>query len=493
MRVALTACFAVTMAAATTSALAQDVMPVPPPQKLDVALMASPTSLTDLAFDTLASIPTGRWTPSSTNELAIEKIPAGVPLRVQLDKSYRIKVGSRIEGRLLEPVYLVDHVALPANSKVFGEITGKHPVSRRVRTAAMFNGDLTPLKDAEVTFTDVQTPDGRDFPIETNATERTTEVVRMADQNAAKPHRTLGQRIAAAFRWTKQQTKETLAMDHKSDKIREMLYKQVPFHPQEMWVGTQFDAELTRPLELTGQEIPAPAPAAELNDLKLTGKIEARLIDPVDSATTHTGSTVEAVLTQPLFEDATGQDAPAEMVEGAPAQQKARSTHRKGRLLLPEGTRLVGTVVQAKAAGLFGHNGTLRLTFRKAELPAGDVRVVHGQLTAAETEADAHVRIDDEGGIHATNGASRFFAPISSGSLAAVGDSAGTGLMREALASNGMDLVTQVLATAFSNGGLTTGFTYYEAGKVVFDEWIGPGHNVVFPRNTRIEIELAQR
>ncbi|HEV2275730.1 MAG TPA: hypothetical protein VGR96_16270 [Acidobacteriaceae bacterium] len=482
MNIAVTACFAVTMAAAATSGLAQDRPSLPSPQTLDIALQTRPAEFSDLALDTLASIPTDTWSPSSARQLATEIVPSGVPLRVQLDKSHRLKVGTRLTGRLTEPVYLVDHVVLPAGSRVFGSITGKHPVSRQTRTAAMFNGDLTPLKSAEVTFTSVETPDGRDFDISTRATERTAEIVRIVDENA-KPRRSFRQRIASAFRWTRQQTVATLTMEHKSDRVREMIYEEIPFHPQELWAGTEFDAELTEPLQVTGQPASAPAPAAELSDLKLTGTIEARLLDPVDSATARPGMPVEAVLTQPLFEGQGSQD----------AQGSTPATHHRGKLLLPEGTRLIGAIVQSKAAGVFGHNGSLRMTFRKAELPAGDERVVHGHLTAAEGEKSAHIRLDDEGGVKATSGTGRFLAPISLGSLAAVGDNAGTGVIREAIAGNGMDMLTRVVGTAFSNGGLITGFGYYEAGKIVFDQWIARGHDVVFARNTRIEIELARR
>ena len=147
MKIALAALFAATVATTTGSAFAQDVAPLP-----------------------------------------TELVPAGVPLRVELDKSYSMRTGTRIEGHLTEPVYLIDHVAVPANSKVYGTITGKHGVSRQVRTAAMFNGDLTPLKDAEVTFSELQTPDGRHYGIETDATERTTKVVRMtAPERGAAP------------------------------------------------------------------------------------------------------------------------------------------------------------------------------------------------------------------------------------------------------------------------------------------------------------------
>jgi hypothetical protein len=412
---------------------------------------------------------------------AAELIPAGVPLRVQLDQSYRMRVGTRIEGHLTEPVYLVDHVAVPADSKVFGTITGKHAVSRQVRTAAMFNGDLTPLKDADVTFNELETPDGRHFTIETDATERTTKVVHMTTPEEA-PRRSLGQRIAAAFRWTKRETAAGFTSPHKWDTARQTLYAQVPVHPQEIWAGTEYDAELTQPVELTGQAVPAPIEAADLSELKLTGNIEARLVDPVDSNTATAGMPVEAVLTQPLFE--TDQRATAAPVQG--------NDQGRGKLLLPEGTHLIGSVVEAKPAGMFGHNGSLRLTFRKVELPEGDERLVHGRVIAAESVRSDRVQIDDEGQIKA-NGGSRFLAPITLGSLAAVSDSTGVGLVREALSSNGLDLLTRVVGTAASNGGLISGFAYYEVGKIVYDTWIARGHEVVFAKNTRLEIELAQR
>jgi hypothetical protein len=442
MKIALAALFAATVATSTGSAFAQDRAPQPS-----------------------------------------ELVPAGVPLRVELDKSYQMKVGTRIEGHLTEPVYLIDHVAVPADSKVFGTITGKHPVSRQTRTAAMFNGDLTPLKNADVTFSSLETPDGRHFDIETDATERTAKVVRMSTPEEA-PRRSLGQRIAAAFRWTKRETTAAFSSPHKLDTAKQALYAQIPLHPQELWAGTQYDAELKQPLELTGQTVPAPVPAADLSELKLTGDLEARLVDPVDSATATPGMPVEAVLTQPLFEND-----PAAPVEAADAPA---ATAPHGKLLLPEGTHLIGSVVEAKPAGMWGHNGSLRLTFRKAELPAGDERVVHGRVIAAESVRNDRVQIDDEGQIKA-NGSNRFLAPITLGSLAAVSDSTGAGLVREALSSNGLDLLTRVIGTAASNTGLISGFAYYEVGKVVFDTWIARGHEVVFARNTRLEIELAQR
>ncbi len=444
MKIALAALFAATLATTTGSAFAQDLAPQP-----------------------------------------AELVPAGVPLRVELDKSYPMRVGTRIEGHLTEAVYVIDHVAIPADSKVYGTITSKHSVSRQVRTAAMFNGDLTPLKNADVTFSDLETPDGRHFNIDTDATERTSKLVRMAAPEEA-PRRSLGQRIAAAFRWTKRETAAGFTSPHKWDTAKQALFAQVPVHPQEVWAGTQYDAELKQPLELTGQDVPAPAVAADLNELKLTGNIEARLVDPVDSNTATAGMPVEAVLTQPLFENE-----PTTTVQVADATVPAAG-EAHGKLLLPEGTHLIGSVVEAKPAGMFGHNGSLRLTFRKAELPAGDERVVHGRVIAVESVRSDRVQIDNEGQIKA-NGANRFLAPITLGALAAVSDSTGAGLVKEAMTSNGLDLLTRIIGTAAGNGGLISGFAYYEVGKVVFDTWIARGHEVVFAKNTRLEIELAQR
>jgi hypothetical protein len=444
MKIALAALFAATVATTTGSAFAQDAAPLP-----------------------------------------TELVPAGVPLRVELNKSYSMRAGTRIEGHLTEPVYLIDHVAIPANSMVYGTITGKHGVSRQVRTAAMFNGDLTPLKNADVTFSEIQTPDGHHYGIETDATERTTSVVRMTAPDEA-PRRSLLQRIAGAFSWTKRETVAGFNTPHKIDKAKQALYAQIPVHPQELWAGTQYDAELKQPLELEGQAVQAPVAVADLSELKLTGNIEARLVDPVDSSTATAGMPVEAVLTQPLFEDE-----PASTLQSTDTAVSV-SPKAHGKLLLPEGTHLIGSVVQAKAAGMFGHNGSLRLTFRKVELPEGDERVVHGRVIAAESVKSDRLQIDNEGQIKA-GGGNRFLAPITLGSLAAVSDSTGAGLVKEAMTSNGLDLLARVVGTAASNGGLVSGFAYYEVGKVVFDTWIARGHEVVFAKDTRLEIELSQR
>jgi hypothetical protein len=445
-------------------------------------------ALTALFAATVAAASGAAWAQDTAAQ-AVESIPAGIPLRVQLDKTYRLRVGTKVQGHLTEPVYLFDHEVLPANSKVYGTIIGKHPVDHQTRMAAMFDGDLTPLKEAEVSFDQMETPDGNRYAIQTESTQRTSQVVHIATGERRQSHQSLGRHIVSVFHWARTKTEAVLAAPHKWDTVRQAVYQEIPIHPQELWVGTQYDAELTRPLPLPGQPHPSQVEAADLNGLKLDGTIRARLLDPVDSATAQVGTPIEAVLTEPLFEDAPAKGSAGDAPEAASSATPRKRTRR---LLLPEGTHLLGSVVQAKAARMFGRNGSLRLSFRRVELPAGDVRVIQAQLMGAEGDKSERLRIDDEGGVHA-GGSNLFAAPASLGALAAVGDRTGAGVVTEAITGNGMDLVTRVAGALAADGGIVSGIGYYEAGKIVYDQWIGRGHEVAFARNTRLEIELAAR
>ena len=71
----------------------------------------------------------------------------------------------------------------------------------------------------------------------------------------------------------------------------------------------------------------------------------------LSSATDHRDTPVRAVVSQPLFS----------------------SDHT---LILPEGARLDGTIMEAVPARLFGRNGQLRFTFRQLELTPGATRKV---------------------------------------------------------------------------------------------------------------------
>src|SRR5260370_15132883 len=73
--------------------------------------------------------------------------------------------------------------------------------------------------------------------------------------------------------------------------------------------------------------------------------VHARLVTPLSSATSHNGQDVEAVLSQPLMDG--------------------------DRLILPQGSRLKGTVKQAQPTRRMKKNGHLRIACSELVLPDG--------------------------------------------------------------------------------------------------------------------------
>ena len=99
------------------------------------------------------------------------------------------------------------------------------------------------------------------------------------------------------------------------------------------------------------------------------------------------------------------------------------------KLVLPEGTRLTGTVAMAKRARSFHRAGQLRFNFQKLDLPpevanlrlavppAGSVNT-QATLLAAEASGTAPIKVDPEGGVKAQESKTRFIAPVISAVLA---------------------------------------------------------------------------
>lgn len=407
---------------------------------------------------------------------AAHVLPAGVPLRVQIDHRYPLKTGARLQGHLIAPVYLVDHEVLPVNTPVFGSITAKQPVSSAMRTDALLNGDFTPLARPILRFDQIQLPDGSRAPIDTRVTERTADVIHMASAGAKRP--SIKDQVMGQVKQRRQDTLDTFTKPGKADRLRRMLYAQLPYHPQEIWAGTQYDADLLSPLPLSAPAPPS-LPLADLGNKRPAGRIEARLVDGISSATGKRSQAIEAVLSKPLLD---------------PARRQ---------VLLPEGTRLKGVVVEAQPARWMARNGKLRFSFRSIELPPGSTtgpgsapteRAVLGQLSAAEGMQGENLSIDSEGGAKAGSGKNKFLAPLALGVMAMASmDDDGNLAAKGAVTSNGFGLVARVVGLAAANARVSAGFAYFALGKSVYKRWIARGHEVEFPRDTRLEIDLENR
>lgn len=404
----------------------------------------------------------------------VVSIPAGVPFRVEIDHRYPMKVGERIEGHLIAPVYLVDHEVLPASTPVSGFIVSTHPVDRGVRNDALLNGDFTPLVVPEIRFDRLTLPDAKGVAtIDTHVVRRDASVVRM--QSTGK-RTSIKEQVREQIRQRKQDALDTIKKPGKGDLIRRFVYGQLPYHPQEIWAGTQYDAELIQPLAIPQGETPSPLPMQALGEHTPTGTVEARLAQDLNSATTKQGSVVYAILTKPLL----------------------NSTKKE--VVLPEGTHLNGLVMQAKPARWFARNGKLRFSFRSIDLPAGVQQsttdhTVHGLMSAAEATPGENISVDSEGGAKAGGEKNKYFAPLALGVLAAasMGGDEASDPFKNGVVSGGFGLLARVVTAAASSRGAAEGFAYYALTKSLYKRWVAKGHEVSFPKNTRLEVELAGR
>ena len=395
----------------------------------------------------------------------------GMPLRVQIIHRYRLHNGMQVQGFLIDPVYSIDHVVLPAHTRVYGTVTKLVPVRRSTLVWAKINGDFTPLKKPLIHFNSLLLPDGSRFPIDANANERTADLIKMGPPTKKKSRfRKMTSAIHEKLASFKSGISNAIHSHHKSDRALQMLYGQLPYHPQEIWAGTQFDADLAQPLTLTSskgvQLLPVTPPHGHIPP----GTLDARLNTALSSKTDKVGAPVEAVLTQPYM------------------------SADKKHVILPEGTHLMGQVTQAKPARSFSRNGTLRFTFRQVKLPAGTLEKIHAQMTAVEGKKGQNVKLDNEGGAHATSDQGKYVAPLVLGYLAA-GNAVDTNQNQfdATTTSNGFGLPARILSILFVSGTTISVFAYYSVGQSVTRRWLLRGHEVEFSKNTRMELSVADR
>lgn len=398
-------------------------------------------------------------------------LAAGIPLRVQIDHRYRMHKGKPIQGHLIDPVYSADHIVLPANTPIYGSISGLTPVHGSKRVWALLNGDFTPLKQSVLHFDSLQLPDGSRMPIDADASERTADLVKMGTPTKKKSR--IG-KLKAAIRAkvvdTKNGISDAVHSKHKSEKALQIFYGQLPYHPQDIWTGTQFDADLTQPVTLPDPKASDLMPVTPPNGHIPPGTIDARLVTPLTSKTDQVGAPVEAILTQPYL----SQD------------------HKD--VILPTGTHLVGVVTQSKPARVWGRNGTLRFTFRQVKLPAGTMEQVHAQMTAVEGKKGQNVTLDSEGGAHANADKGKYMDPLVLGYLAGANAvDTNQNQVDAADTSNGFGLPARILSILFVSGTTISAFAYYAVGQSVTRRWIMRGHEVVFAKNTRMELAIADR
>jgi hypothetical protein len=258
------------------------------------------------------------------------------------------------------------------------------------------------------------------------------------------------------------------------------MYTQLPYHPERIDKATSWTVELSQPLDLKlngdppadtkatvthpqnrqnskkGPEAPPPLQQAEW-------RLRAYLQHTIDSASERPGNTFQASVAEPVFD----------------------TNHI---LVVPEGSVLVGQITQAKPARSFGRQGKLRFRFRELRFPSGFSQPVEGTLAGADSNKAANLQIDSEGGVHPKT-QNRVIVPLVLTLLAGRAlDNDGSAAAHGAVASNGFGIVGRVVGIVATSRNVAAGIGIYGAALSFYDLWIARGHNVVFPKNTRIEI-----
>jgi hypothetical protein len=413
------------------------------------------------------------------------KISAGTPLRIAIDRRTRIsQEGELVYGRLVETVYAFDHPVIPAGTVAVGRVTKIGPMSGAKRALAYANGNFSPFHEYAVGFETLTLPDGKHLAIKTEVSAGTAEVVHLLAHPAEeKQKNAAGRATDRAKNETANKvqeakgevhdTWETLTGPGKLQRLKRLLLSQSPYRRQYLEPGTRFNAALTQPLDF-GEEVRTKEELAAIGSAPLPGSLlHARLVAEVSSETASRGSPVAAVLTEPLYS----------------------ADHK---LVLPADSRLIGEVLQAKPARKLHHNGELRVIFDRIETPGGIRQGMQGSLEGMEVDRAAHMKMDEEGGAHATDSKTRYLSTGLTILLAAAAshpdaehgttDAAGDPGVRTAAGGSGFRLAGAVISLAAKSTVVSMVFAAYGSSTSLYSNFLSRGREVVLPKDTPLEI-----
>ena len=397
-------------------------------------------------------------------------LPAGTSLQVEIIRHYPMKAGEAVEGQLVHPIYFQGRLVLPKDTILHGTVTSLQPDSKN-RWHGRLRGDFTPFHTAQVQFDELMLPSG---PLAFTTTGATTgATVLHLSAPGATPKQSL---VAREWASAKTQMHDRIAFftaPGRKDRALQILYHQLPYHPERIPAHTAWSFELNAPLPLPDRPTfpPEAAPSAPVAGGPETWAVNALLTAEVTSATAKSGDPVQALVVEPVFD-------------------------KDLQLVVPQGSVLMGRVTSAKSARSLGRNGRLRFTFQQVRFPAGTGpaapdRPVEGALAGATPEGTQGLSLDAEGTIKPKSESS-VIAPLLLTALAGRAlDNDGNLTVQTGVASNGFGLVGRIVGIVAGNRSLAAGLGYYAAALSLYENFLHKGRDVIFPKDTRIEIETT--
>jgi hypothetical protein len=407
------------------------------------------------------------------------EVPSTTPLSIQLMRHVPMKVGEPLDARLLYSVYAENRIALPGGTLVHGRLVQLDP-DRKRRTSSRLRGDFTPFHIPVVQFDQLVLPDGTVQSFVSDSATDGAPILRLSPPPAKKKGSFISRQIAQEKQWLKD-TVALFTAPGRGDRLVQFIYSQLPYHPERVESNTTWTVELVQPLDLRVNEDPQPDhshPSAEHSVAgtpdtsdppagnSMQWKLNAYLQRTLSSAKERPGNTFQAVVSEPVL-------------------------NAKREVEVPQGSILSGEITQAKAARSFGRQGKLRFRFRELRLPTGFAQPIDGTLSGVDANKSANLEVDSEGGV-APKTQNRIIVPLALTLLAGRAlDDDGSQVAHSAVASNGFGIIGRVVGIAASSRNVAAGIGMYGAALAFYDLWLARGHDVVFVKDTRVEITAA--
>ena len=423
---------------------------------------------------------------ASSNQTLPLVVPKGQPLLIALDNEIRVhQLGQAICGKTVQPVYAFDRIVIPAGSQVTGRITRIAEISKSQRTFSALDADFTPSHKLEIEFDQLTLPDGRHIPIHTVVTPGSGQVMEFVQAKGNEEKKSVKSAASTKIDQARQEAKRTwdeaMKQVHQPGRMHRLeryLIAQLPVHPQYLNQGTLYFAELQEPMEFGTTPLTRKLAASLTKQPPPDSLVHALLVTPLSSAASRRDDEVEAILWQPLFD---GED-----------------------LILPAGTKLKGSVIQVQPAHKPHHNGELRVAFHNVIPPDGLEQKVSASLLGVAASKTQHVELDSEGGAQSTTPSTRYLSTAIAIGLAAAssktdsdarygGGAGGDATNRAAGGAAGFKLIGIALGAFVHSQPLGMAMGAYGASVSVYRNFIARGSELVFPKDTAMEISIGAR
>ncbi|MBS1821899.1 MAG: hypothetical protein JST61_07985 [Acidobacteria bacterium] len=400
-------------------------------------------------------------------------LSAGTPLPVGIDGHIPMRAGEPIRAHLLYPVYAGNTLILPEKTIVTGTVIELR-ANRVRRNNARLNGDFTPFHTPVVGFTGITLPDGTALQVKTGTARDGAPVYRLV----APPPRKGGfirRQYDTGMQILRGQL-EVITAPHKGDRLLQLFYRQLPYHPERIESGTAWTVETAAPVEVPAQSaFPAAATALDkakppaASDPQQGWLVQAYLGEELSSSNAKVGEPIKATVAEPIY----------------------NADHT---IAVPQGATLVGAVTKAKPARSFGRAGTLGFDFNQLILPDGHAQNVQSELKGVDSSSTVELQMNSEGKVQ-PKPQDRIVVPLILALLATrpLDEDREFQGGRNFVGANGFGLVGNIVGLAGGSKYVATGIGAYGTAVSLYRRWIASGHQVSFPRDTRLVLQTTAR